>query len=263
MKTNLLFKTLFLGSALACSAFPALAIDVQSEPDLFIIDEGNRSFAPCTVLDRNRSLLGTIDDRFGSDIYWAAFTNPEGTQYISNRNMLTDINLDNMGQLTSVGVGQTKGVGAFYNPFISDFRTLTIYEANENRVGTIIYQEDVPQSVFDEMPDSCRPSNVPPVSNAGETIRYAIPNKRVYLDGTQSMDEDGDDLTYMWTQISGPAVELINGDTATPSFYYPSGRADQVIQFELVVNDGTVDSEPSTVTIIHNGRSNGKPKGRK
>ncbi len=106
-------------------------------------------------------------------------------------------------------------------------------------------------------------ANEPPVANAGENISYGIPNMLVYLDGSQSFDEDGDALTYIWTQVAGPEVELIDAETATPSFYYPAGRADQIIQFELVVNDGSENSEPDTVTIIHNGRSNGVAQGRK
>jgi len=113
-----------------------------------------------------------------------------------------------------------------------------------------------------DISDQCN-ANTPPVSHAGEDIKYGIPYMQVYLDGSQSSDDEGDELSYSWTQISGPEVELIDGDTATPSFYYPPGRADQVIEFELVVNDGTDDSEPDTVTVIHNGRSNGKANGRK
>lgn len=101
--------------------------------------------------------------------------------------------------------------------------------------------------------------NTPPVAMAGEDVDGAIPNQVVSLDGTASFDEDGDDLSYRWVQIDGPEVSLDDPTSATPSFVYPPGRADQVLTFELIVNDGTADSdEPSTVSVIHNGRSNGK-----
>lgn len=49
---------------LAAISTSAQAIEVLTTPDLFIIDEagGNRDLAPCTVLDRNRSIGFTDAD---------------------------------------------------------------------------------------------------------------------------------------------------------------------------------------------------------
>lgn len=96
-------------------------------------------------------------------------------------------------------------------------------------------------------------ANRPPVASAGADQVFQAPGK-VTLDGTGSYDPDGvDRLRYAWTQVAGPAVELLNADTATPSF---TCRVGGPYVFELVVNDGFVDSAPSrtTVTAVHAGR---------
>jgi large repetitive protein len=71
----------------------------------------------------------------------------------------------------------------------------------------------------------------------------------VQLDGSMSSDPDFDPLTYSWTQISGPAVNLVYnpGDTAhvMPSFATPWVSANTTLKFKLTVSDpygGTSDA---------------------
>jgi hypothetical protein len=59
------------------------------------------------------------------------------------------------------------------------------------------------------------------------------------LDGTGSFDPDGDDLTYSWTWNGGSTTG------PTPTIILPLGTT----TITLVVNDGTVDSEPDEVDI--------------
>ncbi|MBT3604791.1 MAG: hypothetical protein HOE48_18680 [Candidatus Latescibacteria bacterium] len=57
---------------------------------------------------------------------------------------------------------------------------------------------------------------------------------RIVLDGTGSVDPDGDELTYVWRQLGGPRVSLENISSASPSFQ-ALAPADYV--FELQVAD--------------------------
>ena len=89
--------------------------------------------------------------------------------------------------------------------------------------------------------------NEPPVADAGPD-RVVSMEDAVSLDGSGSYDPDAiDELTYTWTQLEGPPVELRNADSERPSF-----DCDQegFYVFQLVVNDGFIDSEPSFVSVM-------------
>ena len=92
------------------------------------------------------------------------------------------------------------------------------------------------------------PVNNPPVANAGPD-QTALQGNVIPLNGSSSSDIDGDNLTYNWTFISFPT-----GSTAAlsdPLIVNPNFTADLfgTYEIQLIVNDGTVNSAPDTVTI--------------
>jgi len=77
-------------------------------------------------------------------------------------------------------------------------------------------------------------------------ISVAVGATAVLDGGAQSSDPDNDPLTFRWRQTAGPMVGMIGADAASMSFV---ATADGTLRFELVVNDGHVDSEPATAVV--------------
>ncbi|HAS53417.1 MAG TPA: hypothetical protein DCS42_04395, partial [Nitrospiraceae bacterium] len=89
--------------------------------------------------------------------------------------------------------------------------------------------------------------NSAPVASAGPDQNVTT-DALVALDGSGSTDADGDTLTYSWSFVSlptGSTAELSDATVVNPTFT-PDLDGSYVVQ--LIVNDGTVDSTPDTVT---------------
>ena len=92
---------------------------------------------------------------------------------------------------------------------------------------------------------SDRDNNLPH-ADAGPA-QTVVENSLVQLDGSDSADPDGDQLTYLWAQTSGPTVTLSDAHAAQPTFTAPAAQA--TLTFQLVVSDGRAESSPASVTV--------------
>ncbi|MEM7223637.1 MAG: PKD domain-containing protein [Pseudomonadota bacterium] len=95
-----------------------------------------------------------------------------------------------------------------------------------------------------------------PIADAGPD-QVVSPGDTVQLDGTGSLDPQGDPLNYDWQLIAQPggsSASLSNPTSATPSFV-----ADLLGNYiaQLVVDDGTDFSAPNSVTITAQGAGGG------
>ncbi len=90
--------------------------------------------------------------------------------------------------------------------------------------------------------------NTPPVANAGLAQTVAV-GSQVALDGTASSDVDGDPLSFSWSILSVPSGSgaVLGGATTPHPTFGADLTGDYVIQ--LIVNDGTFNSAPTTVVI--------------
>jgi MYXO-CTERM domain-containing protein len=68
------------------------------------------------------------------------------------------------------------------------------------------------------------------------------PGTEVTLDGSESQDPEGENLTFLWEQTSGPEEVSLNGGTTPRPSFTPGQQG--VYVFRLVVNDGTYNSAP-------------------
>lgn len=89
--------------------------------------------------------------------------------------------------------------------------------------------------------------NLEPVADAGYDQTYGSIPSQVALDGSGSYDLKGDSLTYQWQQIEGPDANLSDPNAIAPTFTpFEFG----IYVFELIVNDGLLDSDPDIVGIV-------------
>lgn len=94
---------------------------------------------------------------------------------------------------------------------------------------------EVPRVRYDVRTRQVRVGNGAPVANAGPDL-VNVEAATIHLDGTGSYDPDGDQITYQWTQVQGPAVTLQGASTPSPSF---AAAAGQIYGFRLRVADPT------------------------
>jgi hypothetical protein len=94
--------------------------------------------------------------------------------------------------------------------------------------------------------------NRAPLADAGPDQSTSSVPSVITLDGSASYDPGGVTVTYHWSQTSGPAVALSSANTDNPTFV-PSQIG--IYVFELVVNDGRIDSVPDIVGIVIGNRA--------
>jgi LmbE family N-acetylglucosaminyl deacetylase len=84
------------------------------------------------------------------------------------------------------------------------------------------------------------------VANAGYA-QTASSGDTVGLDGSRSSAEGGGPLSYQWTQVAGPTVELSNALAEKPSFVAPPAAAS--LSFSLTASKGMSISDPDVVNV--------------
>lgn len=94
------------------------------------------------------------------------------------------------------------------------------------------------------------PANRPPVAVAGPDQEWTpAAGMTVTVDGSGSYDPDGDAITYLWSQVGGPTVKIVNGTSAKMSFSVDPVTAPVALQFRLVVRDGSLNSPSSDMHV--------------
>lgn len=91
-------------------------------------------------------------------------------------------------------------------------------------------------------------ANAPPIANAGPGQNVVL-GTSVTLDGGASTDVNGDALNYLWSLTSKPtgSIATISSSASQKTAFLPDVVGTYVAS--LVVNDGKLSSEPSTVVI--------------
>ncbi|MBC2715033.1 MAG: hypothetical protein HF978_06960 [Desulfobacteraceae bacterium] len=110
----------------------------------------------------------------------------------------------------------------------------------------LIVTDSSGQVSTDQVEITVNNKNVIPLANAGADQRVNE-TTMVALDGSDSLDPDGDSLIYQWHQISGPAVSLNDAFISTPILWSPS-IGEQVSPATVIMELTVADTEGQTST---------------
>jgi len=111
---------------------------------------------------------------------------------------------------------------------------------------SLIVNDGKANSIPDEVVIRVHQINKAPLANAGPN-QSVTENSTVQLNGNASSDPDMDHLTYQW---SGPEGIVLSSNTiANPTFTAPEVSFDNSYIFNLVVNDGKLNSIVDQVVI--------------
>ena len=93
------------------------------------------------------------------------------------------------------------------------------------------------------------PPNQPPIANAS-TDQIVSAGDMVQLDGSKSVDPDGNITSYSWSRLTGQPVPLMANNTAKPSFITPSNISTVIaLVFQLTVTDDKNETGLSTTKV--------------
>ena len=105
---------------------------------------------------------------------------------------------------------------------------------------------EIPRLRYELLTRRVRTGNAPPVADAGPD-QTGVAAGSITLDGSASYDPDGDAITYLWSQIAGPAVTLSSPATAKTTF---TAAAGQTYSFRLTVKDTLGAQGTAKVTVV-------------
>ena len=219
---------------------PTFVVDARGTYEVqLIVNDGTVDSAPDTV---------KIDTQNSAPV---ADAGPDQTPFVNDTVTLdgsgsSDVNDDALTYLWSftrrpAGSGATLSDPTAVNPtFLVDF------------FGTYEVQLIVNDRTVDSDPDTViiDTQNSAPVADAGPDQRPFV-GDTVTLDGSGSSDVDRDILSYSWSfaSLPGGSKAALSDPTAVNPTFLVDAFGTYVVQ--LIVNDGTVDSNsPDTVTIV-------------
>lgn len=109
---------------------------------------------------------------------------------------------------------------------------------------------DDPTAINDDPTEVSNEGNAAPIANAGES-RQAQSGDTIVLDGSASLDPDGDELTFVWSQDPDTvSAEIADFQNAEIEFVAPMVSAETVLLFNLTVSDGERESSDSVAITV-------------
>ena len=157
---------------------------------------------------------------------------------------------DEDGQIVSFLWEQISGTSVVLNSADQITTTFTAPNIEDNLFFSLSVTDDGFSTTKDTVIINIINTNANPVANAGQdqVVDYS---QVVTLDGSQSTDEDGQIVSFLWEQISGTSVVLNSVDQITTTFIAPA--EDNILVFSLAVFDEFSGVDFDTVSVVVQG----------
>lgn len=106
--------------------------------------------------------------------------------------------------------------------------------------------------------DAEPPANKVPIANAGNDVILTLPTNSVLLNGTGSMDPDGNIISYNWSLVSGPS-QIDLGNSASSSLNVGNLIIGTYV-FRLTVTDNKEATATDDITVtVYSGPEGNRP----
>lgn len=175
---------------------------------------------------------------------------------------LTEISIDASasdldGSIASIQWEQTSGEPLALNDTEQQklsFKTpkVLIFEEEKELTFKVTVVDDLSAKTEAEVTVKVLPVNTLPIADAGENKTF-LTNEIVYLSCNESHDPDGTSVSFMWQQLTGVPVSMVDKDSCTPSFNLPSDPSE--FKFILTVEDEDRAVSSDSITITAKGYS--------
>jgi hypothetical protein len=93
-------------------------------------------------------------------------------------------------------------------------------------------------------------SNHAPIANAGVDRIIALPNNSIILDASGSTDPENNITQYLWTEISGPSIFIIDNIKAAKTAIRDLVEGDYEFELKIVDADGLSDTDTVRVKVM-------------
>jgi hypothetical protein len=194
--------------------------------------------------------------RLGGDLLYKIYMgNPRFAVSDNYVNVVWDTRISGPGYGPAIFLARSIDSGATFSPSVNQTNNISAKGPQVAAYGSkayVIWTEPTPSNndIFINHPfyGGTGVANQPLVANGGlnQTVNEGI---LVTLDGSASLNPSRGALTYWWSQVDGPDVNLSDVQSAKPTFIAPLVDTPTVLRFQLIVFDGAKESNIATVEI--------------
>jgi len=219
---------------------PLVSADVQLSFEL-VVSDGELDSLPAVVSITVRNVNHGPIANAGADI-----TVPPGSDVVLDGSASSDQDADPLTWDWVQLAGPTVDLASARSPHPA-FVAPSVRQATELLFSLVVTDGEL-ASPSSEVRVTVAGANLAPLVVAGPD-RFAEAGDLITLDGSATVDPEGDAITFGWTQLDGAPVALSDQDAAVTTFVAPEVDQDALLRFELTATDDLGASAAATVTI--------------